>query len=63
MLDLDLAVLYGVEAKNINQAVKRNPERFAEDFYFPSDNQEREMLKLQVVISSSWGGGRRSPPI
>jgi hypothetical protein len=62
MLDSDLAELYGVETKNINQAVKRNPERFPEDFYFPLDNQELEILKSQVVISSSWGGRRRSKP-
>lgn len=62
MLDSDLAELYGVETKNINQAVKRNPERFPEDFYFPLDNQELEILKSQIVISSSWGGRRRSKP-
>src|SRR5262249_36192010 len=62
MLDSDLADLYGVETKQINQAVKRNPERFPEDFYFPLNNQELEILKSQIGTSSSWGGRRRSTP-
>lgn len=55
MLDRDLAELYGVETRALNQAVKRNKERFPEDFYFKIDDTN---LKSQSVISS-WGGTRK----
>jgi hypothetical protein len=61
MLDRDLAELYGVETKTLNQAVKRNAERFPEDFMFQLSNQEFEILKSQFV-TSSWGGLRRALP-
>ena len=61
MLDQDLAILYNVETKVLNQAVKRNIDRFPEDFMFQLSEEEYELLKSQIVISSPWGG-RRYPP-
>jgi len=61
MLSHDLARLYGVETKVLNQAVKRNEDRFPEDFMFQLSLQEWEDLKSQSV-TSSWGGARRAPP-
>jgi hypothetical protein len=61
MLSTDLAELYGVEPRALVQAVKRNIERFPEDFVFILDNQEVINLKSQIVISS-WGGARRAAP-
>ena len=60
MLDRDLAVLFGVETKALNQAVKRNPERFPERFMFQTTEQEAADLRSQIV-TSSWGGRRYSP--
>ncbi|MCQ2316386.1 MAG: ORF6N domain-containing protein [Bacteroidales bacterium] len=53
MLDYDLAVLYGVETKVLNQAVSRNIERFPEDFMFQLTWEECENLRSQIVTSSS----------
>jgi len=61
MLDADLAELYGVQTKALNQAVKRNPNRFPSDFMFQLDPEEFENLRSQFVTSSQWGG-RRIPP-
>lgn len=61
MLSSDLAQLYGVEPKVLIQAVKRNIERFPEDFMFQLTNQEFINLKSQIV-TSSWGGIRRANP-
>ena len=61
MLSTDLAVLYGVEAKRLNEAVKRNVERFPSDFMFQLSPQEFENLKSQIA-TSSWGGMRRARP-
>ncbi len=61
MLSPDLAVLYGVPAKVLNQAVRRNSERFPEDFMFPLTRAEFDNLKSQIV-TSSWGGMRRALP-
>ena len=61
MLDFDLAKLYQVETKVLNQAVRRNIKRFPEDFMFQLDNKEFANLKSQFV-TSSWGG-RRTPPL
>ena len=60
MLDRDLAVLYGVEVKVLNQAVKRNIERFPKEFMYQLSNQEFANLKSQFV-TSNWGGDRRIP--
>ncbi len=60
MLDRDLAELYGVENKALNQAVKRNIKRFPDDFMFQLTYQEFTNLKSQFV-TSSWGGVRKMP--
>lgn len=60
MLDSDLARLYGVETRVLNQAVKRNIERFPEDFMFQLTEKDSQNLKSQNVISS-WGGNRKPP--
>ncbi len=60
MLDFDLAALYQVETRVLNQAVKRNIKRFPEDFMFQLNRLEFENLKSQIVISS-WGGTRKLP--
>ncbi len=59
MLDSDLAMIYGVETKVLNQAVKRNIERFPKDFMFQLTKQEEENLKSQIVTSSFGHGGKR----
>jgi len=61
MLDADLAELYGVETRVLVQAVKRNIERFPEDFMFQLSQEEFTILRSQIVTSSDWGG-RRYPP-
>ena len=64
MLDRDLARLYGVETKRLNEAVKRNIERFPEDFMFQLTNEEFENnLRSQIVTSSNGkhGGIRYMP--
>ena len=60
MLDSDLADIYGYELKAMNQQVKRNIERFPEDFMFQLTKDEFENLKSQFV-TSSWGGIRKMP--
>lgn len=62
MLDSDLATLYGVETKVLNQAVRRNIERFPEDFMFQLTSDEAERLRSQSVTSKSGRGGRRTAP-
>jgi hypothetical protein len=61
MLDRDLARLYGVSTKVLNQAVKRNAGRFPPDFMFHVAREEVAYLKSQSV-TSRWGGDRRAPP-
>ena len=78
MLDRDLAELYGVELKALNQAVKRNAERFPERFMHQLTKDEFEDLKSQIVtssqdsnlshlksqfVTSSWGGVRKLPKV
>lgn len=60
MLDKDLAALYGVETFNLNKAVKRNIDRFPEDFMFQLTSEEFKNLIFQNGISS-WGGTRKLP--
>lgn len=60
ILDVDLAKLYQVETKVLKQAVRRNIERFPEDFMFELDNQEFDILRSQIV-TSNWGGSRYLP--
>lgn len=73
MLDSDLATLYHVETKVLNQAMKRNKDRFPDQFCFQLTDDEMEILKSQIVtskepsnlksqfVTSSWGGRRTSP--
>lgn len=60
MLDKDLAEMYGVEVRVLNQAVKRNANRFPEDFMFQLAQNEWRDLKSQNA-TSSWGGARKPP--
>lgn len=60
ILDRDLAALYGVETKSLNQTVRRNLDRFPDDFMFILDLKEESGLKSQIV-TSSWGGNRKPP--
>ena len=62
MLDSDLAQLYGVETKRINEAVKNNPDKFPDDFYFEATDDELENLRSKIS-TSSWGGNRYSPKL
>ena len=61
MLSQDLAMLYGVPVKVLNQAVKRQALRFPADFVFQLKTEEFANLKSQIV-TSSWGGLRRACP-
>ena len=54
MLDFDLAAMYGVETRALNQAVKRNIERFPEDFMFHLTKGELEILRSQISTSDNW---------
>ena len=60
MLDRDLALLYGIENKRLNEQVKRNISRFPEDFMFQLNQIEFQNLKSQIA-TSSWGGSRKLP--
>jgi len=75
MFDADLAKLYGVSTKALNQAFRRNKQRFPSDFAFQLSSAEYDNLKSQIVTSSAGGanlrsqivtssshGGRRRPP-
>jgi len=61
MLDADLAAIYGVTTKRLNEQFKRNRKRFPEDFAFSLTTEEFDNLRSQFA-TSSWGG-RRYPPI
>ena len=60
LLDFDLALLYGVETKRLKEAVRRNIDRFPEDFMFQLSVEEWRNLRTQFA-SSSWGGQRYPP--
>jgi len=62
MFDSDLASLYGVELRALNQAVKRNLGRFPADFMFQLSQSEWDSLRSQNVISKTSRGGRRYAP-
>lgn len=62
MIDRDLAEMYGVSTKALNQAVKRNAERFPGDFMFQVTENELESLRSQIVTSKKGRGGRRNLP-
>jgi Mg2+ and Co2+ transporter CorA len=58
MLDSDLAELYGVEAKRINEAVKNNPDKFPDDFYFELNDNEEESLRSKISTLKKSGRGQ-----
>ena len=62
ILDSDLARIYGVPTFRFNEAVKRNRQRFPEDFLFQLTTQEQEALTSQIAISKPGRGGRRTRP-
>lgn len=62
MLDEDLAQLYGVETRILTRAVKRNQDRFPEDFMFQLGDREVMLLRSQIGISKEGRGGRRYNP-
>ena len=62
ILDSDLANLYGVETRRLNEQVRRNQDKFPEDFMFQLSKEEFEILKSQIATSSSNWGGRRTVP-
>jgi ORF6N domain len=62
LLDADLAKLYGVPTHRLNEAVKRNVERFPVDFAFRLEATEAAALISQIAISKNGRGGRRTPP-
>jgi hypothetical protein len=63
MLDSDLAKLYGVETKILNQTVRRNIKRFPEDFMFQLTSEEYTDLKSQFVTSKTGSGGKQKQPL
>jgi hypothetical protein len=63
MLDSDLAKLYGVETKVLNQAVRRNLKRFPDDFMFQLTSDEYHFLKSQFVTSKNGSGGKQKQPL
>lgn len=62
ILDTDLADLYGVSVKRLNEQIKRNPKRFPTDFLFTLTSEEYQNLRSQTATSSSSHGGRRYLP-
>ena len=68
MLDYDLAEIYGYEVKRLNEQVKRNINRFPEDFMFQLSREEIDFVKSQIATSRNIGfyegqeGGKRKPP-
>lgn len=62
MLDADLAFLYGVPLKRLNEQVQRNIQRFPTDFMFQLSVEEYLNLKSQIATSSLSHGGKRKPP-
>ena len=62
ILDVDLAELYGVPVRQLNQQLKRNRDRFPSDFVFQVTAKEHKILRSQIVISSDTHGGRRYTP-
>ncbi len=63
LMDSDLAEMYGVETSNLNKAVKRNIDRFPQDFMFQLTSEEADSLRFQIGMSKPEGrGGRRYLP-
>jgi phage regulator Rha-like protein len=62
ILDADIAKLYGVPVKRLNEQVKRNQDRFPSDFMFRLTEKEHAALRSQIATSKKSRGGRRYPP-
>ena len=62
LLDSDVAEIYGVETKRINEAVKNNPDRFPDGYLLEMTEEESENLKSKFS-TSSWGGKRYTPKV
>jgi len=62
ILDSDLADLYGVPVKRLNEQIRRNQERFPSDFMFQLTAEEHKALRSQIATSKKGRGGRRYPP-
>jgi hypothetical protein len=62
ILDSDVAELYGVETREINQAVKNNPEKFPENYIIQLNKEEWKNLKSKI-LTSSWGGKNKLPSV
>lgn len=63
LMDSDLANLYEVETKRLNEQVRRNIDRFPEDFMFQLTSQEYELLKSQIATSKQGSGGKQKLPL
>lgn len=63
LIDTDLANLYGVETKRLNEQVRRNIDRFPEDFMFQLTTEEYEFLKSQIATSKQGSGGKQKLPL
>jgi len=63
ILDADLALLYGVETRRLNEQVRRNRDRFPPEFMFQMTNQELAVLMSQFATSKPGRGGVRKPPL
>jgi hypothetical protein len=63
IIDSDLAALYGVETRRLNEQVRRNIDKFPEDFMFQLTREEFSILKSQIATSSPGWGGRRKTPL
>ena len=62
LLDSDVAAIFGVETKRVNEAVRRNSEKFPKDYMFSLDKQEIANLRSQFATSNTgWGGARHEP--
>lgn len=61
LLDSDLAALYGVPTRRLNEQVKRNAQRFPEDFAFRLDADELDALNRSQIAISRWAGRRSAP--
>jgi hypothetical protein len=62
ILDTDLAKIYGIPTFRLNEAVKRNRNRFPDDFLFQLTKDEQDALKSQIAMSNKGRGGRRTLP-
>ena len=63
MFDSDIASIYEVETKRINEAVKNNPKKFPDDLMFELTQQEAEQILRSKISTSSWGGRRYAPKV